>query len=301
MATALSISAAPSYAAVINVYDPAINNRYTSGTMPNPGFLLNEADLSGIGGAAALITPRHFVTAAHVGVAPFTATFRGLDGISRSYTTSTFIDLMTTYDSGAGTTTTASDIRMYTLSADVSPQVLPIAIALGTPGAFIGRTITILGSGNQAGKNIVDDVLRAELTSFGTITETVAYSFDTAANGGSNGLGDLETGLIGGDSGRQALIEVDGQIALIGTNLGISSLSDANARNRYDSYTALLSPYWDQIVARAALTGHTVQTVSVVAVPEPSSLVAMTVMGLMSVVQYRRRRCASVRIQNVGG
>ncbi|WP_186776419.1 PEP-CTERM sorting domain-containing protein [Rubripirellula reticaptiva] len=281
----------PGYGAVINVYDAAVNDRYISGTTPNPGFILDEADISGIGGRAALITPRHFITAAHVGGAPFTATFRGVDGIVRSYTSSTFIDLTTTYNDGVGIVSTASDIRMYTLSlADtVAAEVEPIAIALGSASDFLNQEITIFGNGDQAGRNIIDAVGVADFGGGSRATVNVVYSFDTVTNGGVGGLGNLETGLIGGDSGRQAVIQVGSQLALIGTNFGISDAADAAARNQYDSYTTLLSPYVDQIVAQAALTGQTVQTVTVVAVPEPSSLVAMLMMGGVAAVGYRRR------------
>ncbi len=281
-------------AAIFDTFVSARHSRYLSGTDPNPAFLLDEADLSGLGGRAALITPRHFITAAHtVGVppSPYTATFRGSDGVLRSYTTAVFTDLSTTYVNGMDATITAdSDIRVYTLDPMnvVAPEITPMAIALGSPSDFIGRELFALGQNNQAGRNVIDSVEVAILDRFGRPTINTVFSFDTAGNMGSGGLGGDEIGLVGGDSGYQSLIEIDGQIALLGAHFGISNATDAANRRQYDSFSSLLSPYLSQLEAIVTADGQSLRTISIVAVPEPSAVFA--VVAIVGIIGFRQRR-----------
>jgi hypothetical protein len=290
-------------AAIFDSFDASRHNRYLSGTTPNPTFLLDEAELSGVGGRAALISPRHFITAAHIvgGISPYTATFRGSDGILRSYTTATFEDLATTYVNEMGTVITApSDIRLYTLEPGdiVAPEITPMAIALGSPSDFIGRQLFALGRTNtgvlHAGRNVIDAVGIATFSGGNRPTVNTVFSFDTAANGGTGGLGDDEVGLISGDSGFQSLIEIDGEIALLGAHFGISSSIDAANRLRYDSFSSLLSPYIDQITAIVSADGQSIRTLSVVTIPEPSITWALAA-GVAVIVYRRRKASANIR------
>lgn len=287
------IGSSAASAAIFDTFDAGRHNRYLSGTTPNPSFLLDEADLSGLGGRAALISPRHFITAAHtVGslALPFTATFRGSDGMVRSYTSTMAQDLTTTFINELGMIVTApSDVRVYTLSPEdiVAPEITPLAIALGSPGDFIGRELFAFGQNNQAGRNVIDAIGIAAFDGGNRPTINTVFSFDTVINGGSGGLGGDEIGLIGGDSGFQSLIVVDGEVALLGANFGISNPAAIAARNQYDSFSSLLSPYFAQLNAIVTADGQTLRTVSVIAVPEPGMAIALIPVALMLFVRRR--------------
>lgn len=287
--------ASTSSAAIFDTFDSTRHNRFSSGTMPNPTFLLDEADLSGLGGRAALISPRHFITAAHtIGslAIPFTATFRGSDGTERSYTSTVAQDLTTTFINDMGVITTApSDVRVFTLSPGdiVAPEITPIAIALGSPGDFIGRELFALGQNNQAGRNVIDAVGVATFDNESRPTVNTVFSFDTASNGGTGGLGGDEIGLISGDSGFQSLIVVNGEVALLGAHFGISDPASAGLRNQYDSFSSLLSPYFDQLNAIVTADGQSLRTVSVVAIPEPATALALIPITAWICIRRRRR------------
>lgn len=281
-------------AAIFDSFDPARHNRFSGGTTPNPTFLLDESQLSGFGGRAALISPRHFITAAHtVGslTLPVTATFRGIDGMVRSYTSTSAQDLTTTFINNAGMIQTApSDVRVYTLAPEdiVAPEVRPVAIALGSPGDFIGRELFVLGQNNQAGRNVIDAVGIASFDGGDRPTVNTLFNFDTAENGGTGGLGADEIGLVSGDSGFQSLIVINGEVALLGANFGITSAPDAAARRQFGSLSSLVSPYLDQLNAIVTADGQTLRTISVVtAIPEPGMAIAL--LPVAAVILFRRR------------
>jgi hypothetical protein len=275
-------------AAVIANFSSARHQRYITGTDPNPGFLIDEALIRGIGvnSRYALITPRHVMTAAHAGSGPIQ--FRGSDGVVRTYTSSVESDLLTPLIGGG---TAASDIRIRTLDAaiPVSHGINPLAVADGNPLNLIGREFFVIGQNNQAGRNKIDLVDIASFAGGSRPTAVVGYSFDTATNGGSGGLGDDETGLIGGDSGHPALIQFNGTMAVIGAHFGISVPSGNPAdKVRYDSFSSLLSPYLDQVDTITQATGFSVTRLNITAVPEPSSLALVAVAGLTWVAKRRR-------------
>lgn len=52
------------FGAIINGFDPDQHERFLSDESPNPGFLINESQLSGVAiKQAVLITPRHYLAA----------------------------------------------------------------------------------------------------------------------------------------------------------------------------------------------------------------------------------------------
>ncbi len=292
------VSLAPSAArgAVIAGFDPARHSRFLTGTTdPNPAFFisesgLSESDISGVGfNPATLITPRHYITARHANTsAPI---FRGSDGVVRTYSTSSSVVLSTTLPGG---TSQSSDLMLFTLDAPipVAHGVQPLALVAGDPTGLHGREILVFGQGNQAGRNVVDTTGIVAFAGGVSPTATIGFSFDTATNGGAGGLGDDETGLISGDSGLSALIQIDGQLAVIGTHYGIDVPAGSNPADgdRYDSFSSLVIPYLDQINAITTADGFVITTVAVSSVPEPNPALLAAVVGIFFAYRAGRRR-----------
>ena len=289
-ATLVCLTRPTAAAAIIANYDPAVNQRFTDADdpnpvyLPNPTFQIDESRIRGIGinSRAALITPRHYITAAHA--SSFTPSFRGSDGVVRTYTTIG----STTFDTNLdGDNLGPSDVRLFTLTNPIpaSDGITPLAVldveGTLTATSLAGETILSYAQNERLGRNLIDGVVVAEFdTGTPRPTYNVFYRFDTDTNGGTGGLSD-ELGLLGGDSGRPGLIDVDGTLALVGSHFGIEVPmgSSAIAGDQYFSLTSLISPYLDEIEAvtlaqggymlnRATLTAAT-------AVPEPTTMVTM--------------------------
>ncbi|QEG02730.1 hypothetical protein Mal15_68510 [Stieleria maiorica] len=275
-----------SSAAIINGLDPTRHDRFSSDGSINPTFLMDESQLSGVAlQRAVLITPRHYVSAAHVHTPE--VTFRGTDGIERTYQSTSAQDLTTSLP---GQGPVGSDIRVYTLASDVDPSIVPVPIVVGDLNVLIGQTFFAMDNQMRAGRNVIDAIDIAEFDSGGGDTWTIRFSYDTDANGGTGGLGRDEIGLLGGDSGNAALIEIDGQLGLIGTHMGIEvpEGSSAPAGDRYDSFSTLVGAYEDQLADLVAADGQSFGTITVVAIPEPTSLAFL--IGVFASGGLMRRR-----------
>ena len=278
-------------AVVIQTADAMRHERFASGTNPNPTFLIDEALIRGIGvnSRAALITPRHYLTAAH---SPSTsATFRDPTGTLRTFSTVSSVDFVTTDPDGTGT----SDLRMYTID-DAGPLptdfgIDPLAVFGGETATLVGREFFVYGNGARAGRNVIDDVQVVTFDTGARPTENILYLFDTDTNGGSGGLGGDEAGLQGGDSGYSALIDVDGTLAVIGPHFGIDVPDGTTVAQQpnYLSATTLATRYLDQIDAVTLAQGNFLaQRVSFTAVPEPSTAIALV--GMFATWVARRRK-----------
>ncbi|QDV40410.1 hypothetical protein Enr13x_02160 [Stieleria neptunia] len=256
-------------AAIIDGLDPERHDRFLSDGEPNPSFLVDESLLSGVAlHGAVLITPRHYVTAAHA--SPTEVTFRGTDGIERTYQSASSQDLTTVIP---GQPSAFSDIRLHTLASDVAPSVVPVPIVVGALDALIGRTLFAMDAQMRAGRNVIDAIGVVEFEDGSRDSWTVQFSYDTDTNGGTGGLGRDEIGLLSGDSGSAALIEIDGQIGLIGTHMGIDVPAGANAGagDRYDSFSTLVGAYEDELSSLVSAQGYSLGTLSITAVPEPTA------------------------------
>ncbi|QDT12609.1 PEP-CTERM sorting domain-containing protein [Planctomycetes bacterium K23_9] len=314
-------------AAVFANYTPSRHDRFLSDGSVNNDFIMAGFDLSGIslgtpgdgttggvdpiGGTsrAILITPQHYISANHASTT--TPRFRGSDGVIRSYTSSSSTQLTTTRADG---TSDPSDIRLFTLSAPIpeSDLVNPFAIYSGSTNLLVGEEFFLISNPSvnadeslthRAGMNVIRDVEEVGFGAAGTSpTTNIYYTFDTAANGGSNGtggdtLGIDEAGLIGGDSGNPALIAIDGQLAVLGTHFGISvpSGKSASAGDFYHNYSTLLTPYLSEIEMLTAADGQSIYrlSISVTAVPEPSS--ALLLFFVAAGGMHRRSRRPSNR------
>lgn len=292
-------------AAIFAGVDDGTRSRFLGGAAPvlnspiavNPDFPINETLISGIAldsngslhQSAVLITPRHYVAAAHnATTAPW---FRGSDGIVREYPTVSSTLLTTEYELDGMTLVGNSDIRVWTLDDSVplpgSHGVTPLPILTGTPAAFFGREIYASDQFNSFGRNIIDELALSTFSSTDDIpnqpTFSIVYDFDSLASG--NAVGPDEIFLRSGDSGNAAIAIIDGNVALVGNHFGI----DPDARPQL-SVSTLLAPYVDQINAHTSQQpgGYTVSTI--VLVPEPSSGLAMAIATTTIVLARRRRR-----------
>ena len=291
MAVACLLPTQRASAVVIQTADPMRHQRFVSGTDPNPTFLIDEALIRGIGvnSKAALITPRHYITAAHS--PSVSATFRDPTGTLRTFATVSSVDFFTTDPAGTGT----SDLRMYTID-DAAPLptdfgIDPMAVFGGDTATLIGREFFVYGNNARAGRNVIDDVQVVTFDTGARPTENILYLFDTDANGGTGGLGVDEAGLQGGDSGYSALIDVDGTLAVIGPHFGIDVPDGTTVAQQpnYLSATTLATRYLDQIEAVTLAQGnYAVQRVSFAAVPEPGTVFALA--GVAAACVARRRR-----------
>jgi hypothetical protein len=281
-------------AAVFSAYNPAIHNRFVSGTTANPTFLLSGYDLSGVGidtastHGALLITQQHFIAANHFKSS--TVSFLDAAGTTHTYSGVTYTPLTTTFDDGTGNMVTMdSDLvigRLPTAIPDTT-DVNPLPIVVGDPSLFIGQELYVFGQSNQAGRNLVDDiVLVAVDDGAGGIqlpTYTVAYDFDTPTNGGTGGVGDDEIGLVGGDSSYQVLMVIDGQLVAVGANFAVSGSPPSN----YSNFSSFAAMYLDQITD---LVDNDGQFITTIAIPEPSGLLLLG--GSAFLLLRRRARAA---------
>lgn len=282
----LVISVSQASAAIIAGYDSGRHDRFLGNGDPNPGFLLQETNLSGVAiRRAVLITPRHYVTAAHVSTT--TVTFRGSDGIRRTYQSEDSTVMLT--DDGSGGMV-ESDIRVHRLSEEVHSSIEPLPVVVGDFESLIGQTIIAMDQNQRAGRNVVDGVQVIEFSSGTRDTLTMRYSYDTAENGGVGGLGIDEVGLLSGDSGDAALIEINGQLGVLGAHMGISvpDGSSAAAGDRYDSFSTLIGAYEDQLNNFVSADGYQFQTLEISAIPEATSVTLFALAG--ATLMQRRRR-----------
>lgn len=286
-------AAPPAEAAVFSAFNPAIHNRFVSGTTANPTFLLSGYNLTGVGidtastHGAMLITPQHFIAANHFKAS--TVSFLDASGTTQTYSGVTYTALTTTFDDGTGNMVTMdSDLVIGRLPTAIpgTTSISPLPIAVGDPSLFIGEQLFVFGQNNQAGRNLIDDiVLVAVDDGSGGIqlpTVTTEFDFDTPGNGGTGGVGDDEIGLVGGDSSFQTLMVINGQLAAVGANFAVSGSPPSN----YSNFSSFASHYLDQIQALVAQDG---QSVSTLTVPEPSSLLLL---GGATTLLLLRRRCA---------
>ncbi|MCA9135810.1 MAG: hypothetical protein KDB00_03600, partial [Planctomycetales bacterium] len=273
-------------AAIINGYTPVVHDRFLADGTPNPGFLLDETQLSGVAlQRGVLITPKHFVTAAHIGATE--ATFRGTDGVERTYQSASW-QALTTFVPGVGNV--SSDIALHTLTTEVDPSILPVPIVVGDLLGMVGQTLYAFDRQISAGRNVIDEIGIVEFTSGTGDSVAIRYSYDTDTNGGTGGLGADEIGLLVGDSGNAALMLIDGQVGLIGTHMGIDvpAGSNASAGDLYSSFSTVVGAYEDELQAIVSSQGYSLRTINVTAIPEPTSFVCLAI--LLAGTWTRRRR-----------
>lgn len=298
-AAALCVCVASSASALtVSGYDGSVNERFASGfeagapvANTSPSFTLAGYDLSGVGWrtnnndfAVTLISPEHFLTAAHV-APPVGAnvSFLGTDGVVRTYTVGTVTTLQFNGN--------ATDLTLGRLTA-----VVDTAHITSYGGLFLGNTsapyanlpVTVYGANGRIGANTVDVVGTADILPFGhtdpqPVDSVIAVMDFDAVTG--------EAQAQGGDSGSPSFVRIAGnQLALFGIHSAINAAPPPE--QTYDSLP-LLSAY-DTIntaLVNAGYAGwgyYTGGVVSPSAVPEPSAFAAL--LGLAALGQAASRR-----------
>lgn len=267
-------------------YVAGTNERFSSGfpgsPVVNPSFFLNAYNLSGVGWTSGnfgvtLISPQHFLTAAHVAPAPASSvTFLNTDGVLKSYT----VDSNYTVLHAAGVDT---DLVVGRLSSPI-PGSDHVAyyptLYLNSAGDYVGLTVAAFGQGQRAGTNTVDAAGQVDMLPFGSPNGTLDNVIFTTDYDPVSG----QTQGQGGDSGSPTFVNVNGNLALLGTHSAIDTTSSPNL-----TLDVLIPAYYSQINSRLALDGYGFGTF--VAVPEPSTWAVLG--GLAAVgwaVGARRRR-----------
>lgn len=230
----LTLFMLPAAARALLIYDyaanPGLYERFDSDTFPsapveNATFFLAGLDLSGIGWRSgssfggALVSPQHFLTAAHVApAAGATLNFVNTDGALKSYTVHGTQVIQ--HPNGQNT-----DLVVVRLTAPI-PSVDQVAFyaTLLFPSAadYLGLSLVMFGAGQRAGINTIAAVQEADLLPFGS-GNGVADNFITLTTydpitGSAQGQG--------GDSGSPTFALVNGQLALLAVNSAIGTLAD---------------------------------------------------------------------------
>ncbi|MFG0265684.1 MAG: PEP-CTERM sorting domain-containing protein [Rhodopirellula sp. JB055] len=268
------------------------HNRFLVDDSLNPDFWLDHSLLTGVAvQRAVLISPQHYVTAAHTGM--INPTFVAADGTRHTYTAESSTILQTTLlndflDSDDMTllagTSHASDLLLVKLDAPVplADGITPLSVLGGGYYGMLGQTMIVQGQNSQFGSDTIDATQTVELNT-GAITESLIYRWDDPLGGG--GLDELT--LVGGDSGEGSFVEIDGQYVFTGVNMGIATVTETSEKFSFNSF---ITPYVDLIAAEVAADGF---SIDVVAVPEPSMALAMLTVTGFGWVRRRTKRSRS--------
>jgi hypothetical protein len=274
---------------------------------PSPDFIGSPYDLSGIGWkldnptfSVSLVSPRHFIGAAHVGYAPGSQLnfFDPVSNTVHTYTVQTTRSPSTTFTNSSGQQQTLpSDVILGTLTAPIATtdHVTYYPVLTGPASAFTGAPMLnhgqnpAYGAGNQThlGRNNVTSAGEvASLNSGGVptteATRVATYAFDAGVPG--------EFYLIGGDSGGPSFIPVNGKLGLLGGHYGVSNAT-MNPQQGDLSVDTFLPAYIDQLNAFMATDTDSSHpngyALNLVPVPEPGHLLLIG-LGAGALVVLRR-------------
>jgi len=264
-------------------YSAVSHERFSSGfpsaPVVNSSFFLSSYDLSGIGWTSGnfgvtLVSPRHFLTAAHVSPGA-SVSFFSTDGAVRSYA----VDGTFVIQHASGVST---DLLVGRLAEPIpgSDNVSHYStLLLGSASDYLGLTIAAFGSGQRAGTNTIDAVGVVDMLPFGspngTADNAVFITDYDAVTGQTQGQA--------GDSGSPSFVGINGSLALLGTHSAI--VTDASPTQTIDVFVPY---YYSAINTRLALDGYSFG--AFVAVPEPSTYAALFGLVALGWAGWRRRR-----------
>ncbi len=266
-------------------YSATTHERFSSGfpgsPVANASFLYSGYNLSGIGWSTGnfgvtLISPQHFLTAAHVGIgAGATVSFLGTDGVVRSYT----VDSTSVIQHSAGV---SSDLMIGRLTAPISGSdniTHYSTLLLGSGAQYHGLNVAVFGSGGRAGSNTLDSAFNADMLPFGApngVTDNTLFVTDyDSVTGQTQGQG--------GDSGSPTFFPINGTLALIGTHSAIDGTSSP-----VRTFDVLVPAYYNAINTQLAADGYTFGAFT--AIPEPATWAVLAGGAALAVAVIRRRR-----------
>lgn len=254
----------------------------------DPAFIGNPYDWSGVssdGRWATMITPKHFLSAAH---------HRPPDGAEMTfYHSNDPTGTSETHTVLDGARIAGSDLYLGELETAVSADVAVYSIL--HPSAALGSEIMVMGLSSttgirevnqRMGRNIIDRVeFDFEAGTLG-VGHTMFYDFDTVTS--PTGLGADEARLAGQDSGGPSFTIYDGAPALVGIHWFVYTDDHDNeyGDSRDGSGDTLVSGYIDDLRVALAGSGY---DISVAAAPEPSSLILLSLFAVGATCQRRRR------------
>jgi hypothetical protein len=295
-------------AALLADYDPVRHDRFLpSSRVANPGAPLNQYNLTGVGIGSLggiLVSDRHVLAATHFTGGSYT--FANELGQDVTINVSGNRALMTRVpDGNGGMTNLPSDLTLVTLSRAVTAAdaIKPVPIVDVPLGGLWGSEVWAYDQINRLGRNVLDG--GSLLTDDGLVeldptdrylhgnqaTWAVAFDYDTSTNGGVNGVGGDEVGLVGGDSGHALLADLgQGRFGVIGTHFSVvtgNGKLPPDPGENYMSLSTLAMMYREQIEGHVVTdggSGLTFATLNVV--PEPAAAGA----GLVSLAGLLLRR-----------
>jgi hypothetical protein len=252
---ALATFASPAVALDVFKFDPAINLRFSHGTYAdvrldeNPTFLLAGHDLSGLGWGpgnfgVTLVSPRHFLTAAHVAPLPgSTVSFRNREGVIKHYA----VESLFTVEHRAGVRT---DLVLGRLVAAIPSEDLVSSfptLVLPASSDYLGLKVYSFGAYQSCGTNTIARWGNYDLLPFDrgdNVPDNILFVTDWYRVTG-------QAQAQGNDSGSPTFVLHRGQLALVGTHSAVNV-----AHEPYVTLDVLIPAYFTQIKARLARDGY---------------------------------------------
>ena len=252
----LALGAGPAAVRALDVFkfDPAINLRFSGGSYSdghlkeNPGFLLAGHDLSGLGWGpgnigVTLISPRHFVTAAHVAPLPgTTVSFLNRDGVIKHY----LVESIHAIEHSIGVRT---DLVVGRLTAAIPPDDhvswFP-TLRLPANSDYPGLKVYSFGLYQSCGTNVIARWGNYDVLPFGggdRVPDDIMIVTDWHRVTG-------EAQAQGNDSGSPTFVLYHGQLTLIGTHSAVNVNQEP-----FVTLDVLVPAYFTQIKAQLAMDG----------------------------------------------
>jgi hypothetical protein len=248
----------------IRDYDAARHDRFYTGS--DKSFLGEAFDWSGVGKAkgrwVTMISPSYFLSAEHYEPADNEEVvfYEGNDtSAAHVYTIDSGVQI------DAGVTGTDLWLGKLTTPLDAAHNIsfYPI-LTLANDSAYVGMEIYNYGKSNRVGRNVIE---RFEVHSEGGSTgNSMIFDFD---DNDAIDVGGDETYLELGDSGAPSFAVWDGELALV----GIHWYNNSSASPKFSGDT-FVPTYFNEI--GASMSGE-----SLTAVPEPSTLVLWSMLGIL--------------------